>query len=56
MPGCATAIYSSKSSPTAMMAAANQRTSRIELGTVVTPLGWKTTVDLLAGDESIRVS
>jgi alkanesulfonate monooxygenase SsuD/methylene tetrahydromethanopterin reductase-like flavin-dependent oxidoreductase (luciferase family) len=40
------------------MAAASQRTSRIELGTAVTPLGWENplrlaedlaTVDILAG-------
>jgi alkanesulfonate monooxygenase SsuD/methylene tetrahydromethanopterin reductase-like flavin-dependent oxidoreductase (luciferase family) len=46
------------SSPVAMMAAASQRTTRIELGTAVTPLGWENplrlaedlgTVDLLAG-------
>jgi alkanesulfonate monooxygenase SsuD/methylene tetrahydromethanopterin reductase-like flavin-dependent oxidoreductase (luciferase family) len=46
------------SSPIAMMAAASQRTSRIELGTAVTPLGWENplrlaedlaTADLLAG-------
>ncbi|UKA54669.1 LLM class flavin-dependent oxidoreductase [Arthrobacter sp. FW305-BF8] len=46
------------SSPIAMMAAASQRTSRIELGTAVTPLAWENplrlaedlaTVDLLAG-------
>ncbi|MFC7849926.1 LLM class flavin-dependent oxidoreductase [Arthrobacter sp. NPDC057388] len=46
------------SSPVAMMAAASQRTSRIELGTAVTPMGWENplrlaedlaTVDLLAG-------
>ncbi|BCW52346.1 LLM class flavin-dependent oxidoreductase [Arthrobacter sp. StoSoilB13] len=46
------------SSPVAVMAAASQRTSRIELGTAVTPLGWENplrlaedlaTVDLLAG-------
>ena len=46
------------SSPIAMMAAASQRTIRIELGTAVTPLGWENplrlaedlaTVDLLAG-------
>lgn len=46
------------SSPVAMMAAASQRTSRIELGTAVTPLGWENplrlaedlaTVDLLSG-------
>lgn len=46
------------SSPVAMMAAATQRTSRIELGTAVTPLGWENplrlaedlaTVDLLSG-------
>jgi len=45
------------SSPVAMMAAASQRTSRIEIGTAVTPLGWENplrlaedlaTVDLLA--------
>lgn len=45
------------SSPIAMMAAASQRTSRIELGTAVTPLGWENplrlaedlaTVDLLS--------
>jgi alkanesulfonate monooxygenase SsuD/methylene tetrahydromethanopterin reductase-like flavin-dependent oxidoreductase (luciferase family) len=46
------------SSPVAMMAAASQRTSRIELGTAVTPMGWENplrlaedlaTVDLLSG-------
>jgi alkanesulfonate monooxygenase SsuD/methylene tetrahydromethanopterin reductase-like flavin-dependent oxidoreductase (luciferase family) len=46
------------SSPVAMMAAASQRTTRIELGTAVTPMGWENplrlaedlaTVDLLAG-------
>ncbi|OUM44656.1 LLM class flavin-dependent oxidoreductase [Arthrobacter sedimenti] len=46
------------SSPIAVMAAASQRTSRIHLGTAVTPLGWENplrlaedlaTVDLLAG-------
>ena len=46
------------SSPIAIMAAASQRTSRIELGTAVTPLGWENplrlaedlaTVDLLSG-------
>lgn len=46
------------SSPIAVMAAASQRTSRIELGTAVTPVGWENplrlaedlaTVDLLAG-------
>jgi alkanesulfonate monooxygenase SsuD/methylene tetrahydromethanopterin reductase-like flavin-dependent oxidoreductase (luciferase family) len=46
------------SSPVAVMAAASQRTSRIELGTAVTPLGWEkplrlaedlATVDILAG-------
>ena len=46
------------SSPIAMMAAASQRTTRIEIGTAVTPLGWENplrlaedlaTVDLLAG-------
>lgn len=46
------------SSPVAVMAAASQRTSRIELGTAVTPVGWENplrlaedlaTVDLLAG-------
>jgi alkanesulfonate monooxygenase SsuD/methylene tetrahydromethanopterin reductase-like flavin-dependent oxidoreductase (luciferase family) len=46
------------SSPIAVMAAASQRTSRIELGTAVTPLGWENplrlaedlaTVDILAG-------
>src|SRR5689334_18867899 len=46
------------SSPVAIMAAASQHTSRIELGTAVTPLGWENplrlaedlaTVDLLAG-------
>ncbi|MEV7605970.1 LLM class flavin-dependent oxidoreductase [Paenarthrobacter sp. NPDC089322] len=45
------------SSPVAVMAAASQRTSRIELGTAVTPLGWENplrlaedlaTVDLLS--------
>lgn len=46
------------SSPIAVMAAASQRTSRIELGTAVTPLAWENplrlaedlaTVDLLSG-------
>lgn len=46
------------SSPVAVMAAAGQRTDRIELGTAVTPLGWENplrlaedlaTVDLLSG-------
>ncbi|MFI7587459.1 LLM class flavin-dependent oxidoreductase [Spongisporangium articulatum] len=46
------------SSPVAIMAAASQRTSRIELGTAVTPLGWENplrlaedlaTVDVLSG-------
>ncbi len=46
------------SSPVAIMAAASQRTSRIELGTAVTPLAWENplrlaedlaTVDLLSG-------
>src|SRR6476619_3100516 len=46
------------SSPVAVMAAASQRTSYIELGTAVTPLGWENplrlaedlaTVDILSG-------
>src|ERR1700727_1100357 len=46
------------SSPVAFLAAASQRTSRIELGTAVTPLGWENplrlaedfaTVDILSG-------
>ena len=46
------------SSPIAVMAAATQRTSRIEMGTAVTPLGWENplrlaedlaTVDVLSG-------
>ncbi|NAZ80706.1 LLM class flavin-dependent oxidoreductase [Kineococcus sp. R8] len=46
------------SSPVAIMAAASQRTSRIHLGTAVTPLGWENplrlaedlaTVDVLSG-------
>jgi alkanesulfonate monooxygenase SsuD/methylene tetrahydromethanopterin reductase-like flavin-dependent oxidoreductase (luciferase family) len=46
------------SSPVAIMAAVSQRTSRIELGTAVTPLGWENplrlaedlaTVDILSG-------
>ncbi|MCW2784423.1 MAG: monooxygenase, partial [Marmoricola sp.] len=46
------------SSPIAVLAAASQRTSRIELGTAVIPLGWENplrlaedlaTVDLLSG-------
>ena len=46
------------SSPVAVMAAASQRTSRIELGTAVIPLGWENplrlaedlaTVDILSG-------
>lgn len=46
------------SSPIAIMAAASQRTSRIQLGTAVTPMGWENplrlaedlaTVDLLSG-------
>src|SRR5690606_17999692 len=46
------------SSPVAVLAAASQRTSRIELGTAVIPLGWENplrlaedlaTVDVLSG-------
>ena len=46
------------SSPVAVLAAASQRTSRIELGTAVTPVGWENplrlaedlaTVDILSG-------
>jgi alkanesulfonate monooxygenase SsuD/methylene tetrahydromethanopterin reductase-like flavin-dependent oxidoreductase (luciferase family) len=46
------------SSPVAVLAAASQRTSRIQLGTAVTPLGWENplrlaedlaTVDILSG-------
>lgn len=46
------------SSPVALLAAASQRTDRIELGTAVTPLGWENplrlaedlaTVDILSG-------
>jgi alkanesulfonate monooxygenase SsuD/methylene tetrahydromethanopterin reductase-like flavin-dependent oxidoreductase (luciferase family) len=46
------------SSPVAVLAAASQRTSRIDLGTAVTPLGWENplrlaedlaTVDILSG-------
>src|SRR5689334_9294064 len=46
------------SSPVAVLAAATQRTDRIELGTAVTPLGWENplrlaedlaTVDVLSG-------
>ncbi|MEU5341351.1 MULTISPECIES: LLM class flavin-dependent oxidoreductase [unclassified Streptomyces] len=46
------------SSPVAVLAAASQRTTRIELGTAVTPLGWENplrlaedlaTVDILSG-------
>jgi alkanesulfonate monooxygenase SsuD/methylene tetrahydromethanopterin reductase-like flavin-dependent oxidoreductase (luciferase family) len=46
------------SSPVALLAAATQRTSRIELGTAVTPVGWENplrlaedlaTVDILSG-------
>src|SRR3954462_14533395 len=46
------------SSPIALLAAASQRTSRIELGTAVTPVGWENplrlaedlaTVDILSG-------
>jgi alkanesulfonate monooxygenase SsuD/methylene tetrahydromethanopterin reductase-like flavin-dependent oxidoreductase (luciferase family) len=46
------------SSPVAVMAAASQRTNRIQLGTAVTPLGWENplrlaedlaTVDILSG-------
>jgi alkanesulfonate monooxygenase SsuD/methylene tetrahydromethanopterin reductase-like flavin-dependent oxidoreductase (luciferase family) len=46
------------SSPVALLAAASQRTSRIEFGTAVTPLGWENplrlaedlaTVDILSG-------
>src|SRR6195952_5777849 len=46
------------SSPVALLAAASQRTSRIELGTAVIPVGWENplglaedlaTVDILAG-------
>src|SRR6201992_3464462 len=34
------------SSPVAIMAAASQRTARIELGTAVTPLGWENALRL----------
>src|SRR5580700_4031232 len=46
------------SSPVAVLAAASQRTTRIEVGTAVTPLGWENplrlaedlaTVDILSG-------
>ena len=46
------------SSPVAVLAAASQRTSRIQIGTAVTPLGWEnplrlaedlSTVDVLSG-------
>src|SRR6202161_2753512 len=37
------------SSPTAMLAAASQRTSRIELGTAVIPLGWENPLRLPEG-------
>src|SRR5690625_2780536 len=36
------------SSPIAVMAAASQRTSRIELGTAVTPMGWENPLRLAA--------
>ncbi|MCA0146772.1 LLM class flavin-dependent oxidoreductase [Blastococcus sp. LR1] len=51
-------LQSGISSPVAVLAAATQRTSRIELGTAVIPLGWENplrlaedlaTVDLLSG-------
>ena len=53
------------SSPVAVLAAASQRTSRIELGTAVTPLGWENplrlaedwaTVDVLSVAGSTRAS
>lgn len=53
------------SSPVAVLAAASQRTSRIELGTAVIPLGWENplrlaedlaTVDLFSGSRSTRGS
>ncbi|MET3934433.1 alkanesulfonate monooxygenase SsuD/methylene tetrahydromethanopterin reductase-like flavin-dependent oxidoreductase (luciferase family) [Arthrobacter sp. OAP107] len=44
------------SSPIAMMSAASQRTSRTELGTVMTPLGWENHRGSAGGDESIRGS
>lgn len=53
------------SSPVVVLAAASQRTSRIQLGTAVTPLGWENplrlaedlaTVDILSGAASIRGS
>src|ERR1700735_5910352 len=37
------------SSPIAMLAAATQRTSRIELGTAVIPLGWENPLRLAEG-------
>jgi alkanesulfonate monooxygenase SsuD/methylene tetrahydromethanopterin reductase-like flavin-dependent oxidoreductase (luciferase family) len=60
-PGCVSGTCSTASprrSPVAVLAAASQRTSRIELGTAVIPLGWEyplrlaedlATVDLLSG-------
>lgn len=53
------------SSPVVVLAAASQRTSRIQLGTAVTPLGWENplrlaedlaTVDILSGAASTRGS
>src|SRR6478736_3125542 len=35
------------SSPVAIMAAASQRTSRLDLGTAVTPLGWENPLRLV---------
>ena len=59
MPGCGIVICSTASPrPSPILAAASQRTSRIELGTAVIPLGWENplrlaedlaTVDLLSG-------
>src|ERR1700727_2707928 len=47
------------SSPVAMLAAATQRTSRIELGTAVIPLGWENQLrlgeDLAKGGVLARV-
>src|SRR3954454_1176410 len=43
------------SSPVAVLAAATQRTRRIELGTAVIPLGWENPLRLAAGHVAAEV-
>src|SRR6059058_1624239 len=53
--GCGTATCSTASPPVAVLAAASQRTSRIELGTAVIPLGWENPLRLAEDLASVDV-